>query len=186
MPEKFKFNYNTSKLACSVFDILKPVIIIFAVMSIIFTCFVREANVIGNSMLDTLHDGDRVLISSFMYTPKPGYIVAINAENLIEKRIIKRVIAVEGQTIKIDYETGAVYVDGILTEEKYIFSQTRRSNNEYKFPYVIPKGYIFVMGDNRGVSLDSRDATIGLIPYDDIIGKAQLVFFPFNRIKYLY
>ena len=118
--------------------------------------------------------------------PKPGDIVAVNTENLVEKRIIKRVIATEGQLINIDYKTGNVIVDGIVISENYLYSKTNKPDNALKFPCVVPKDHIFVMGDNRLISYDSRYEDIGFIPCDDIIGKAQLIFYPFNRIKYIY
>lgn len=186
MTKKIKYSYNQKKITCYSFEIIKSVIFVFAIVSIIFTFFIRDANVVGNSMYETLHDNDKVFLTSFNYTPKSGDIVAINAENMIEKRIIKRVIATEGQTLDIDYATGKVYVDGVMLEEDYISSFTKKPENDYKVPYVIPDNYIFVMGDNRGISLDSRDANIGLVPCDDVIGKAQFVFYPFDRIKYLY
>lgn len=186
MPVKIKYGYNHNKITCFSFEIIKSVVFVFAVVSIIFTFFIRDANVVGNSMYNTLHDGDKVILTNFNYTPKSGDIVAINAENMIEKKIIKRVIATEGQTLDIDYATGNVYVDGIKLEEDYISSFTKKPENEFNFPYVIPDNSIFVMGDNRGISLDSRDASIGLVPCEDVIGKAQFVFYPFDRIKYLY
>lgn len=186
MTHKTQFCYNKNKITNYMFDIFKTVIFVFAFVSVFFTYFVRDANVVGSSMYDTLHGGDKVILTNFMYTPKTGDIVAVNAENLIEKRIIKRVIAVEGQTLNIDYDTGKVYVDGVMLDEDYISSFTKRPNNEFKFPYVIPQNSIFVMGDNRTISLDSRDAEIGLVSYDDVIGKAQFIFYPFDRIKYLY
>ncbi len=166
MTKKIKYSYNQKKITCYSFEIIKSVIFVFAIVSIIFTFFIRDANVVGNSMYETLHDNDKVFLTSFNYTPKSGDIVAINAENMIEKRIIKRVIATEGQTLDIDYATGKVYVDGVMLEEDYISSFTKKPENEFKFPYVIPENYIFVMGDNRGISLDSRDANIGLVPSD--------------------
>ena len=122
MPEIIKYSYSCNKITCYSFEILKSVILVFAIVSIIFTFFIRDANVVGNSMYDTLHDGDKVFLTNFNYTPKACDIVAINAENMIEKRIIKRVIATEGQTLDIDYATGKVYVDGVMLEEKYISS----------------------------------------------------------------
>lgn len=80
----------------------------------------------------------------------------------------------------------AVYVDGIKIDEPYVSSLTREPSNPLQIPYVIPEGYIFVMGDNRIISLDSRDKSIGLVSVDDVIGKAQFIFFPLDRFKYLY
>lgn len=183
---KTRFTYNKHKSVTCIFDMLKTVIFVLAIAALIFTLFFREANVVGSSMLNTLHENDRVLLTSFGYTPKCNDIIAINAENQIEKRIIKRVIACEGQSLRIDYDTGNVYVDGIKLNENYIISKTDRPQYSYEIPEVIPKGYIFVMGDNRERSLDSRSAKIGLIPITEVIGKAQIIIYPFDRIKYLY
>lgn len=191
MPKKFKqqkikFKVNDKKVTDYMFDLTRIIIFVFAFMSVIFTFIIRDANVVGNSMLDTLHSDDKILMTNFMYKPKCGDIVAINAENQIEKRIIKRVIATEGQTLVVDYSKNAVYVDGIQIDEPYVSSITREPSNPLQIPYVIPEGYIFVMGDNRIISLDSRDKSIGLVSVNDVIGKAQFIVYPFDRFTYLY
>ncbi|MEE1219384.1 MAG: signal peptidase I [Ruminococcus sp.] len=186
---KFKkslFLENTLKIPNFVFDMCKTVIFVFAIVSLVFTFVIRDANIVGSSMDNTLHDGDKIMLTNFMYTPQNNDIIAINAEDMIEKIIIKRVIATEGQTLQIDYNTGEVCVDGIILNEKYISSFTKRPNHDWNIPYVIPKGYVFVMGDNRMISLDSRDSSVGLIPVEDVLGKAQFIFYPFDRISYLY
>lgn len=191
MPKKFKqqkikFKVNDKKVTDYMFDLTRTIIFVLAFMSVIFTFIIRDANVVGNSMLDTLHSDDKILMTNFMYKPKCGDIVAINAENQIEKRIIKRVIATEGQTLVVDYSKNAVYVDGIQIDEPYVSSITREPSNPLQIPYVIPEGYIFVMGDNRIISLDSRDKSIGLVSVNDVIGKAQFIVYPFDRFTYLY
>lgn len=183
---KLKFKLNTKKPVEYIFELTRTVVFVFAVISVLFTFVIRDANVVGNSMYTTLHNNDKILITNFLYEPKCGDIVAINAENQIEKRIVKRVIAVEGQTLVIDYEKGFVYIDGIKIDEPYISSQTSEPANSMQIPYVVPDGYIFVMGDNRTISLDSRNKSIGLIPKDEVIGKAQFIVFPFDRFTYLY
>lgn len=183
---KIKLELNNKKVTEYMFDLSRTIIFVFVFMSIIFTFVIRDANVVGNSMLDTLHSDDKILMTNFMYKPKCGDIVAINAENQIEKRIIKRVIATEGQTLVVDYNKNAVYVDGIQIDEPYVSSITGEPSNPSQIPYVIPEGYIFVMGDNRVISLDSRDKSIGLISVDDVIGKAQFIVYPFDRFTYLY
>ena len=181
-PKKNKIKINDKKITNYMFDFTRTIIFAFAIISVAFTFIIRDANVVGNSMLDTLHSDDKIFITNFMYEPKCGDIV----ENQIEKRIIKRVIAVEGQTLVVDYSKNAVYVDGIKIDEPYVSSLTREPSNPLQIPYVIPEGYIFVMGDNRIISLDSRDKSIGLVSVDDVIGKAQFIFFPLDRFKYLY
>ena len=180
--QRIKFRINNKKITDYMFDFTRTIVFVFAIMSVMFTFVIRDANVVGNSMLDTLHSDDKILITNFMYEPKCGDIVAINAENQIEKRIIKRVIAVEGQTLVVDYSKNAVYVDGIKIDEPYVSSLTREPSNPLQIPYVVPEGYIFVMGDNRMIPLDS----IGLVSVDDVIGKAQFIVFPLDRFKYLY
>lgn len=184
--QKIKFKVNDKKVTDYMFDLTRTIIFVFAFMSVIFTFIIRDANVVGNSMLDTLHSDDKILMTNFMYKPKCGDIVAINAENQIEKRIIKRVIATEGQTLVVDYSKNAVYVDGIQIDEPYVSSITREPSNPLQIPCVIPEGYIFVMGDNRIISLDSRDKSIGLVSVNDVIGKAQFIVYPFDRFTYLY
>lgn len=183
---KTKFDYNTNKQVNYIFDLLKSIVYMFAVIIIVFTFFIREVNVNGDSMNDTLQHNDKVMLTNFMYEPQPGDIVAINTPNLKDEHIIKRIIATEGQTLSIDYAEGTVTVDGVVLDEDYISSFTKKSKNAFEIPYVIPEGKVFVMGDNRYISLDSRDADLGLVSSDEIIGKAQFIFFPLDRITYLY
>ena len=124
------------------------------------------------------------IVTNFFYTPTDGDIIVISHGAEYADPIIKRVIATEGQKLSIDFDKGEVFVDGKKLDEPYIQGFTHAEDAE--IPEVIPEGKVFVMGDNRGVSLDSRSKEIGLIDVKDIIGKAQVVVFPFNSIKYLY
>ena len=174
------------KKAVSVcYEWLKPIICAFCVAILLIVFAVRMVNVDGPSMMDTLQNGDKVLITNLFYTPVAGDIVAISHGENFDAPLIKRVIATQGQTLKIDSKTGDVIVDGILLNEPYIKDLTVGGVN-WDFPYVIPRGKLFVMGDNRTISKDSRDVQIGLIDQDDILGKAQVVVFPLQNIKYLY
>ena len=168
----------------SLYEWIHTLVFAVAVVVILLTFFVRLVDVSGTSMVPTLQSQDKVIVSNFFYTPKNGDIVVISHGAEYSDPIIKRVIATEGQTLSIDFETGAVIVDGKELKEDHIQGFTHEEDGE--IPKVIPEGKVFVMGDNRGVSLDSRSKEIGLIDKDDIIGKAQLVVFPFKSIKFLY
>ncbi len=152
----------------------------------------RVAVISGDSMKNTLYNGDVVVISNFNYTPKQGDIVVVsrNAENTPESSrqengpIIKRVIATEYQKVNIDFETGTVYVDDMPINEPYISTPTTKQY-DVKFPVTVPKGCIFVLGDNRAVSLDSRNSRIGdngMIDTRYVLGHAVYRMFPFDRI----
>lgn len=184
--KKIKFQINKNKLPVYIFEMFKSVIFLFAIISILFTFFIKDVNIDGQSMKNTLFDGDKAILTSFLYTPEVGDIVAIDAEQQIGKTIIKRVIATEGQTIKIDYDKNRVIVDGIVLDEDYVASPTIMPTIGWDVPETVPEGYVFVMGDNRSVSLDSRSGSIQLIPKTMILGKAQFVIYPFEHFKYLY
>lgn len=166
------------------------VIAIIAVV-VIFTLIFRIATIDGDSMNNTLGHGQRIIISSLGYTPKQGDIVVIsrNVENSSEAQtelntpIIKRVIAVGGQTVDIDFKTGTVFVDGIALDEPYTSSPTT-GHYDVEFPKYVPEGYIFVLGDNRAVSLDSRSSQIGedgLIDERYVLGQALFRIIPFEK-----
>ena len=168
----------------SAHDWTKSIISVIFVVLIILTFFFRIVNVDGTSMYSTLYDGDKLFVSSFLYTPTDGDIVIISHGQYLDEPIVKRVIATEGQTLKIDFDKEKVYVDGKELNEPYVSSEL--IPGDAKIPEVIPEGKIFVMGDNRYVSKDSRYVEVGLINVKDVIGKAQFTLFPFNHAKYLY
>lgn len=170
-------------------DVLASAII---AVVIVFSLLCRIATIEGPSMQNTLFTGDKVIISNLGYTPKQGDIVVIsrNANNSVEEAftsqepIIKRVIAVGGQTVDIDFEQGVVSVDGAQLDEPYTKTPTNRSW-DVQFPLYVPEGYIFVLGDNRNNSKDSRDSTIGdggLVDTRYVLGHAVFRIFPFDSI----
>lgn len=167
-------------------DWLKSLAITFLAVILVFTFVCRTAIVSGESMANTLHDKDFLILWSLFYTPKNGDIIACNCEGLNEV-IVKRIIAHEGQEVNIDFAKGEVYVDGELLNEPYIKNLT--INDEYGFksyPIVVPEGHYFVMGDNRQGSRDSRDGAVKFIAREDILGKAVLRLMPFDKIGTLY
>lgn len=146
----------------------------------IFTFVIRMMGVDGHSMLNTLQHGDRLLVvNSMLYHDyKYGDIVILRKNGVFDDDpIVKRVIAVEGQTVDIDFAEGIVYVDGDALEEDYIREPTYTAEGT-EFPLTVPEGSIFVMGDNRNGSSDSRDYRLGTVDTRYVIGKAAFLIFP--------
>ena len=169
------------------FDWIRCILFAISIVIICLTFVFRLVDVDGTSMESTLESKDKVIVTNLFYTPKDGDIIVISHGAEYAKPIIKRVIATEGQTIKLDYENDRIIVDGVVLDEPYINDSTFEGNyGDYEIPEVVPEGKVFVMGDNRRVSLDSRRTEIGLIDVENVIGKAQFVAFPFNDFGYLY
>ena len=149
------------------------------VVVMLFTFVIRMIGVDGHSMVPTLQDGDRLLVlNSMLYDDyKYGDIVVLRKSSFLSEPIVKRVIATEGQTVDIDFSTGSVYVDGVLLKEDYINELTFTEEGT-EFPLTVPEGSIFVMGDNRNHSNDSRDSRLGTVDSRYVIGKAVVLAFP--------
>lgn len=178
-------DYAPSKTADFLYDWVRAMLASICVVVLLLTFCFRLVTIDGDSMNNTLINADKVILTTFNYKPKNGDIVAISHGGSLNKTIIKRIIATEGQTISFDFDKAQVIVDGVIIDEPYIKDPTTQVSN-WDIPSFIPEGYVFVMGDNRAISLDSRNSAVGLIPADDIIGKAQVVVVPFNHFKYLY
>ena len=154
-------------------------VILILFMLVYILCF-RVVIVVGNSMFDTLVDGDYlVLISNVFYTePKHGDIIVASKDSFRGGEcIVKRVIATEGQEVDIDFEKGIVYVDGEALQEDYIYSETKLYEG-ISFPLTVSEGCLFVLGDNRMDSKDSRSPEIGLIDMREVLGKAVFLLYP--------
>ena len=200
---------KSSSVIGDILDVIESVIssVFFVVLLFAFVC--RPVTVDGRSMLPTLKDKDKLILISAFYTPEQGDIVVVNNEHSNTfvpgsetelgqgpgitpgpndgniKRIIKRVIAKGGQEINIDFEKGIVYVDGEALSESYINTPTYRDEGAFEYPFVIPEGYVFVMGDNRNDSADSRDTRVGLIKEEDVLGKVFVRVYPFDRFGFV-
>ncbi len=172
-------NEKLTKFIDDSLDMLKSVAIAFAAIVLIFTFFCRTSRVKGNSMTNTLHDGDFLVLYNAFYTPEKGDIVAANCEGLNEV-IIKRIIATEGQTVYIDFNSGEVSVDGAVLNEPYIKNLTQLYEG-VNFPVTVPEDCYFVLGDNRMGSQDSRSPAVGFVHREDILGKAVLRLAPLGR-----
>lgn len=155
--------------------------IVFALVAaiLIFTFVARTITVVGSSMVPTLEQGHLLIVSKLFYQPKYGDIVVLRKETLMRDPIIKRVIATEGQTVDIDFQEGIVYVDGKALDEPYINDLTREQE-DFTEPVTVPEGQIFVMGDNRNRSTDSRDSRVGCVDTRYVIGKAIFRLAPLN------
>jgi len=168
-----------------IYDIAGTIFLAIILLFITMTFFARQVTVDGPSMKETLHDKDRLLVSCFDYVPKNGDIVIVTHGENLDEPIVKRVIATAGQHLEINYANGEVSVDGKVLDEKYIVGTTIPVPNATVIPEVIPDGYVFVMGDNREHSLDSRSATVGLVPVENIIGKAFIRIYPFDSFGFV-
>ena len=159
--------------------LVHDLVYLLAIVTILFTFFFRLVSVSGSSMYPTLVNRDYlVLESNFLYrNVKQGDIV-----DYFDEPIVKRVIATGGQSVDIDFEQGIVYVDGVALNEDYVNEPTYKSYLEYgmglDYPVEVPEGSVFVMGDNRNESADSRFAPVGCVPESQISGRALLVLLP--------
>lgn len=179
------------------YDWLETFAGVIALTVILFTFFFVVIGVSGSSMYPTLHNSDLLIVRRIGYTPKQGDIVILRKDTLTDQAIVKRIIATEGQSVEIDYETNTVYVDEVALSEDYLNFANENTIEDYGDDYmverpgmvyssfVVPEHSIFVMGDNRNGSTDSRYAELGMVDEGYIIGGAEALFFPFDRRKLL-
>ncbi len=174
------FNWKKEALDW-VISIAVAIVIALVIKTYVFTL----VRVDGPSMNPTLTNGDVLYANRFMYKPAVGDIIIFRPPNSPKTPYIKRVIAVGGQTVDVNGEEHTVTVDGVVLDEDYI-AEPLESSGTMEYPCTVPEGYIFVMGDNRNNSRDSRDATVGLIPLGNVIGKAEFRLLPFSDFGSLY
>lgn len=162
-------------------------IILSVIIALMITTFITPTVVAEYSMRPTLNENDFLILNRFLYqhsTPERGDIIVFKTDLKTpegdSKALIKRIIALPGDEIVI--EDGKVFVNGELQKENYILEPYTRGN----IKMVVPDGKVFVMGDNREYSLDSRSKILGLVDMDNIIGKAVVRLFPFNKMGFLY
>jgi signal peptidase I len=132
-------------------------------------------------MVPTLQDGDQMLVSNVGYTPEKGDIVVLTKDEFLPVPIVKRVIATAGDEVDIDFETGEVSVNGEVLDEPYIAEKTY-TYFDVEFPQTVPEGCIFVLGDNRNNSTDSRYGELGMVDTRYILGKVLCRIYPISKI----
>jgi|GEM_PF-512691 len=161
-------------------DVLDWVQNIVSVLIIIILGFIligRHIGIDGGSMMNTLHHQDQVFVTNIFYEPKQLDIIILHSDAYGDTPLVKRVIATEGQTVDIDFAAHTVTVDGIVLDEPYIREPTARAI-DFSGPVTVPEGYVFVLGDNRNASSDSRDSNIGFVDKRYILGKVHIVIVP--------
>ena len=165
-----------------IYDWIQCLITALIICVVTFVFFIRIIDVSGTSMNPTLNNADKMLVSDAFFKPKAGDIVVFKKDEYDpDKALVKRVIATEGQEINIDFDKGIVYVDGASIEEDYI-SELTTNKLDFIGPQTVPEGCVFVMGDNRNMSTDSRKTEIGMVDERLIIGKVYMVIFPLGDL----
>ena len=178
--EKEKLQRDKESDTGSLILYLHDIVYLLCIMMVTLLLIFRVVVVSGTSMNMTLLDGDYLLLLSntFYHNPQQGDIIVVSKDSFDDgAAFVKRVIATEGQTVDIDFEQGIVYVDGEALQEDYINNLTT-TRGGMEFPLVVENGCVFALGDNRGISKDSRYPDIGQIDTREILGRAIFLMVP--------
>ncbi len=171
---RYGFSYNLA-------DFMLSMVKVTAVLVVVLMLLFRYAVVDGDSMVPTFENRDRVFAANIFYEPRRLDVVAVFEVNTLHKPLIKRVIGIAGDKIVVDAAAGKVYVNDVALEDAYVSGPTNEAGS-VSYPVVVPEGYIFVMGDNRNYSYDSRYTEIGMIKLSAVIGKVVLRFYPIDKV----
>lgn len=184
-PEKSGVEASANGFAANCYEWMEALIMALIFVLVFFVFVFRVHTVSGDSMEPNFQNGYKVVVSCFENRPSPGDVVVVDSGGTrLNERIVKRVIATEGQTVNIDFSTGVVSVDGVkLDESAYIENGITKDQYDISFPQKVPAGHVFVLGDNRVVSDDSRSSDVGMIDERYIIGRLRLILYPFSEFK---
>lgn len=184
---------ETRSVWAEIYDWIDTAVITVVCVLLLFTFVFKQVQVDGTSMCDTLQNNERIIMSDVFYTPKYGDIVVISDEVYGDIPLIKRVIATEGQWV--DIADGVVYVGDSKEDMTPKGNEFTKQSTEavvsalsgyHQYPLQVPEGTVFVLGDNRSVSLDSRTQAVGFVDTDQILGKALYRVFPMDKMGSIY
>ena len=181
-PEEEKLPKD-QQMRLDLYDWIQSLMVALVICVALFIFVVRVIDVSGSSMFPTLHNGDKMLVSGLFYKPKAGDVVVFKKKEYDpNKALVKRVIATEGQEINMDFANGIVYIDGEAIAEPYI-NELTYNKLDFIGPKTVPEGCVFVMGDNRNASVDSRKSEIGMLDTRLILGRAYAVIYPLPVLR---